>query len=91
MESRILFYNFLTYACHLITVLKRLFILADVVKNCRLLTKQYANSIITPDITLHKRSLKKGLVRKVGNYAGEKDFKSDCGRSTKPIRNGERQ
>ena len=58
MESRILFYTFLIYACHSITVLKRLFILADVVKNRSLLTKQYANSIITPSVTLHKRKLK---------------------------------
>ena len=57
MESRVLFYIFLAYACHSITVPKRLFISADVVKNCRLLTKQYAHSFITPGVTLHERKL----------------------------------
>ena len=91
MESHIWFYTFLAYACRSITVLKRLFIIPDVVKNYSLLTKQYANSFITLGITLPKRNFKKGLDRKSGNHAREKDFKSDCWRSTNPIRSGERQ
>ena len=91
MESRILFYTFLTYVCHSITMLKAVFILAVVVNNFRLLTTLYANSIFIPGVTLHERKLKKGLDRKVGNYARGKDFKSGCWRSTNPIRNGERQ
>ena len=65
-ESHILFCTFLTHTCHSITVLKRLFVLADVVKICRSLNEQYANSIITFGVTLYKRNLTKGLGSKVG-------------------------
>lgn len=88
MESRILFYTFLNIC---LSFDNHVFILVVVVNNCRLLTTLYANSIFIPGVILHERKLKKGLDRKVGNYARGKDFKSGCWRSTSPIRNGERQ